>query len=184
MALTKPSNITLQYAQKQDAPALAVLGKYTFEQTYLPLAPAEQEEIIAYSSRVFALAQVTQDLEQTHIQYIIAKEEQDGESTQLLGYVKLNTQLTTPSLPIENTVCIERFYVHPDYKKQQIGTQLMEYVLEELKKEDFFLVWLCVWDINKAVMQFYEKFGFRHIGVHPYLMENTLYEDLLMVKEF
>lgn len=176
--------IALAYAQKQDAPALSVLGKYTFEQAYLPLAPEEKEEIKAYASRVFALAQVAQDLAAPHIRYVLAKEQQDGEDTQVLGYVKLNTQLTTPSLPQQNIICIERFYVHPAYKNQKIGTQLMEYVLNQLKKESFSLVWLCVWDINIAVMQFYEKFGFKHVGIHPYLMENTMYEDLLMVKEF
>ncbi len=184
MALSKSTRIILTPADAQDAPALAVLGKYTFEQTYLPLAPTEKEEIMAYTARVFALAQVAQDLAMPHIRYLVAKAQQDGEDTQLLGYVKLNTQLSTPSLPIENIICIERFYVHPAFKKQGLGTQLIEYVLQLMKKENFLLVWLCVWDINKLVMKFYEKFGFKHIGIHPYLMENTMYEDLLMVKEF
>ena len=61
-------------------------------------------------------------------------------------------------------------YLLPDYIGKGCGRQLMETVLNELKKQGFTEVFLWVLEENHRARQFYEKYGFSCTG--EYLDDN------------
>ena len=54
--------------------------------------------------------------------------------------------------------------VHPDFRRSGVGTQLIEDLLEELKKTDCRYIYLEVRLSNLEARKFYERFGFRVIA--------------------
>ena len=56
---------------------------------------------------------------------------------------------------------IDEFSVHPDYQRQGIGSRMMAFVREELKKEPFAMSYLCL-NTEKGFpsVKFYEHNGF------------------------
>jgi ribosomal-protein-alanine N-acetyltransferase len=54
--------------------------------------------------------------------------------------------------------------VHPDLRRRGIATALGEKVLDELRKRGCKFLYLEVRVSNHDAIQFYERFGFRHVG--------------------
>jgi [ribosomal protein S18]-alanine N-acetyltransferase len=54
--------------------------------------------------------------------------------------------------------------VHPDFRRSRVGTQLIEDLLEEMKKADCRYIYLEVRLSNIDARKFYECFGFKVIG--------------------
>jgi [ribosomal protein S18]-alanine N-acetyltransferase len=71
----------------------------------------------------------------------------------LIGYVCVNYVLHESHLL--------NLAVHQDFRKQGVGTILMNEVLSELKKRGCVFVYLEVRVSNTAAQAFYERFGFR-----------------------
>ena len=179
--------ITIQKATYNDAPLLAKFAHAAFLDAYISIAPHRKKEIVAYANEAFTLPGTVSDLENEDIQFLIIKRQTSEDNTdekELLGYTKLNPHLHTPSLKPADTICIERFYVHPQYKSQGLGTQLMRAALEKIQESAVSSVWLNVWDINASVMDFYKRFGFEEAGIHLFNMGDHTDEDLLMIKHF
>lgn len=71
----------------------------------------------------------------------------------LIGYVCVNYVLHESHLL--------NLAVHQDFRKQGVGTILMNEILSELKKRECVFVYLEVRVSNTAAQLFYERFGFR-----------------------
>ncbi len=71
----------------------------------------------------------------------------------LIGYVCVNYVLHESHLL--------NLAVHQDFRKQGVGTILMNEILRELKKRGCVFVYLEVRVSNTAAQAFYERFGFR-----------------------
>jgi [ribosomal protein S18]-alanine N-acetyltransferase len=71
----------------------------------------------------------------------------------LIGYVCVNYVLHESHLL--------NLAVHQDFRKQGVGTILMNEILSELKKRGCVFVYLEVRVSNTAAQAFYERFGFR-----------------------
>jgi ribosomal protein S18 acetylase RimI-like enzyme len=183
MSFYSKKMILIERANLEDAPAIVILARYAFLDTYITLAPHYRENIERYVAQAFTLSQTMIDLENSHIQYLVMREGTTEEET-IIGYAKLDDQKTTPSISPENMTCIERFYIHPQHKKRGLGSKLMEAVLEEIQFQNKSLAWLSIWEINISVIDFYTKFGFERAGVHPFQMDDKIDEDILMVRKF
>ncbi len=182
MSFYSEKTIQIQKATPADAPALTSLARYAFLETYIPLAPHRKKEIEQYVAKDFTLLNTELALQDPAVHFFVMKA-LFLEETLLLGYAKLNTALSTPSIGAKNKVCIERFYIHPAHKNRGLGAQLMKTVLKYIRQQGIKIVWLTVWDVNLAVIDFYERFGFRQAGVHLFDMGDTIDEDILMVLE-
>jgi ribosomal protein S18 acetylase RimI-like enzyme len=44
------------------------------------------------------------------------------------------------------------------------------------------LVWLGVWEFNPRAIKFYTRYGFKKVGVHPFVLGNDVQNDWLMAK--
>ena len=70
--------------------------------------------------------------------------------------------------------------VHPDFRKRGVGTQLIDFMLGEARKNRVETVSLDVRPSNAAGLKLYEKFGFRQAGIRRrYYQDND--EDALVL---
>ncbi|WP_107668048.1 N-acetyltransferase [Cyanothece sp. BG0011] len=58
---------------------------------------------------------------------------------------------------------INTLAVHKDYRKQGIGTQLINEVKNQAKKQNISLLTLNVWSDNMTAIEFYKRQGFSRI---------------------
>jgi ribosomal protein S18 acetylase RimI-like enzyme len=59
----------------------------------------------------------------------------------------------------------------------------MEACLNFAKDAGHKVAWLGVWEHNPRAIAFYEKWGFKQFGTHPFLLGKDLQTDILMKKE-
>ncbi len=53
--------------------------------------------------------------------------------------------------------------VHPEYQGNKIGTQIMQYISDDLKTQQHQSIGLFAWDKNEGNIPFYNKFGFEQV---------------------
>ena len=74
----------------------------------------------------------------------------------------------------EDTADILNIGIDPDFKRQGYGTDLLNHLIEKLKKRDIGEILLEVRAGNKSAIQFYKRQGFEEISVRKnYYMKNS-----------
>ncbi|MET1249104.1 GNAT family N-acetyltransferase [Sporolactobacillus sp. STCC-11] len=75
-------------------------------------------------------------------------------------------------------------YVAPEYRGQRIARRIMEYVIDDVKKEGVAKLYLFVVTTNESAIRAYKKFGFKIYGEdHDAMKEDDGFVDeYLMVK--
>ncbi len=87
------------------------------------------------------------------------------EASTHIAYIKENEKLISFGRILEDGVmCM--FYdicVHPDYQNKNIGTLLMNHLLDKVKDGNYVSIGLFVWEGNKTASDFYGKLGFEKV---------------------
>ena len=167
------NNLEIKPVQENEIEQLVQLAKTTFVHTYAHLNNPENFE--KYLEHHFNLAQMTAEFNDPDSAFFFAKQ---GEI--LYGYIKLNRGQAQTDQRLENAVEIERIYVKPEFKGQQIGRKLVEYALEFGRAKKLNWLWLGVWEKNPNAIGFYEKMGFKQYGTHDFIMGSERQCDFLM----
>ena len=74
--------------------------------------------------------------------------------------------------------------VHPDWRRQGIAEQLIENLIEELKKRGSHALMLEVRASNAPAISLYEKMGFRQVGLRKNYYRNPKEDALILRKEW
>ena len=77
---------------------------------------------------------------------------------------------------------IERLYVQAEWIGTGLGTLLMRRALEEARAQACRAVVLGVWEHNERALAFYQRFGFRKIGQHEFVLGTDVQTDLILRK--
>ena len=168
--------VTIRTASIKDARLLADLGAKTFHDTFVSSNTGQDMEL--YLAKNFSTEQLERELKETGTTFIIA--EHDGEA---VGYAKMRTQEQPEGLNESNQIEIERIYSLKEYFGTSVGRTLMEACLDIGKAAGHKVAWLGVWEHNPRAIAFYEKWGFRRFGTHPFVLGTDLQTDILMKKE-
>lgn len=79
-----------------------------------------------------------------------------------IAYIKEDDKLIAFGRILEDGImCM--FYdicVHPDYQGKNIGTLLMEHLIDKIKYKEYISIGLFTWEGNKTVAEFYNTLGF------------------------
>ena len=98
----------------------------------------------------------------------------------LAGYFKLNRNDAQTDLKLKEAIELERIYVLEQFQGMKMGqwmlTQAINLAILEHKK----FLWLGVWEKNMRAIKFYEKYGFKEFGRHPYYIGADKQMDWLM----
>ncbi|NQV14215.1 GNAT family N-acetyltransferase [bacterium] len=77
---------------------------------------------------------------------------------------------------------ITSLYVLPEYQKQNLGKQMLEYGIETARGLNLDRVWLGVMVENKPAIQWYIRQGFIFIESKPFTIGDTTIDDLIGYK--
>ena len=80
----------------------------------------------------------------------------------IAGYAILN-HISKPESPFSyarDFLDIDEFCVDVHYRRQGIATQMIQYIQDYAKNEDFTRIELNMWEFNQEALAFYESIGF------------------------
>ena len=172
----------VEKATQQDVKALSRVCRETFTLTYREISHSHIKVIDDYAAEAFNEQQVTKDLKDALIIYYVAKE-----ADKIIGYAKLVRQKNPSDLQTVRGILLDKIYLDKKYQKKGYGTQLLDYCIQEAKRDGYNRLWLGVWERNHAAIAFYKRQGFKKIGTHDWKFKNETHDytdvDILMSLE-
>lgn len=176
--MSSPLRIALAKANAATAAQLAELGRQTFQDTFA--ATNTPADMAAYLAENFGPAQQLAELQDAANTFLLAHMQ-----GALVGYAKLR-EPSALGLPDGQDAAgrleIERLYVAEDWLGTGLGAALMRAVLALAEQLRCTAVVLGVWEKNARALAFYQRFGFRQIGQHPFQLGQDLQTDLILRK--
>ncbi|HEY5918148.1 MAG TPA: GNAT family N-acetyltransferase [Chryseolinea sp.] len=167
---------TTRKANLDDVAILVKVSVKTFRDTFAEVNT--KEDMKAYLAKAFSRDQLIKELNDPASTFLLAL---DGDT--VVGYAKLKEGEGPSELNGERGIEIERIYTLKDYLGKRVGKLLMQTCLDLAAERGYKLAWLGVWEYNPRAIAFYEKWGFKKFGSHPFLLGNDLQTDLLMKKK-
>lgn len=101
-------------------------------------------------------------------------------NSSLVGYFKINIGNAQSDVKDPNSLELERIYVLKDHQGKQFGANMLDKAIRMAKEMGLKYLWLGVWEHNAAAIRFYERFGFKKFGEHPYIIGKDIQTDWLM----
>jgi diamine N-acetyltransferase len=164
---------TTRFASPEDAETLVEVGKKTFRDTFA--ADNTAEDMTSYLEKTFTIDQINKDLQDGNCIFILLYH---GEH--IAGYAKLRKDV--PGLNDLANIEIERLYACKQYIGKKAGKALMQACLKVAVTLGYKAMRLGVWEQNARAISFYERWGFKKVGAHPFLLGSDLQTDLVMEK--
>jgi ribosomal protein S18 acetylase RimI-like enzyme len=132
----------------------------------------------AYLSVAFAPGQIVAELADETNTFLVATA-----AGTLNGYAKLRRATPDDSVTGPAPIEIERIYVDNSAIGTGLGAMLMEACLGEARTTGHAAVWLGVWERNARAIGFYERWGFRRVGEHAFLLGSSEQVDWIMERK-
>jgi ribosomal protein S18 acetylase RimI-like enzyme len=176
--MSSPLVVSVARRNAATAAQLAALGRQTFQDTFA--ADNRPEDMAAYLAATFSEEKQLAELEDKDTVFLLARMQQE-----LVGYAKLNFHSilgVEPGKASDLRVEIARLYVREDWVGTGLGASLMRRIIEEARQQACRSVVLGVWEKNQRAIAFYQRFGFKVIGQHEFLLGTDKQTDLIMRK--
>lgn len=166
----------MKRVKRTEAATLRTLSIATFNETFE--ADNTVENMRAYLQAAYNLEKLEQELANpdSEFQFIF-------HAGKLAGYVKLNVGEAQSESQGKKALEIERIYIKQEFKRQGLGSKLLNYGIEQAQKLGKDYVWLGVWEHNNSALRFYHKMGFKQFGEHVFKMGTDLQRDLLVKRD-
>ncbi len=100
----------------------------------------------------------------------------------LAGYLKLNEAPSQTDINDDESLEIERIYIHKNYQGKGFGRYLMNTAEEKAQEKNKQYIWLGVWEKNESALGFYRTMGFIPFKTHAFRLGDELQTDILMKK--
>ena len=144
---------------------LVNLAQHTFEYSYQELFKGHSDEadFKQYLSTAFTPASFQNQMQESSSSFYGIFNENI-----LIAYIKLNDQGAQNIDGIENSLELERIYIHESQQGKRIGSQLISFCIEQAKRLGKKKLWLLVWERNEKAIYFYKKMGFDVTGSIQY----------------
>ena len=160
-----------------DHEMLATLAARTFHDAFI--ADNRPEDMAAYVGQAFSPSQMLTELTQPESIVLLACDEA-VQSGQPLGYARLVTNTRHPSLKGQSPLELNRLYVDQGAIGRGYGAALMKASLEAAIARDCDTLWLGVWEHNTRAQTFYQRWGFKLVGTHPFVLGTDTQTDWVM----
>lgn len=167
---------TFRKVELEDLETLQEISIETFKDTFEK--DNSEENMNAYIGKACTKEQLEKELKTpgSAFFYLYVQDE-------LAGYLKVNQGEAQTEAVDESGLEIERIYIRVDYKRQGLGTILLNNAFKIAEKNFRTSVWLGVWEHNQPALAFYKKKGFEKIGAHSFFMGDDEQTDFIMRKK-
>jgi len=165
--------LTIRRAGMSDADTIARVGAATFKAAFGPdNTIANMDEYLASN---FNLETIQSQLADPSSVFLMG-----FEAEKLIGYAMFKEGTPPASVSGSNPLELVRFYVVVEVIGLGYGSDFMRACLEEAEKLGHTNIWLGVWEKNKRAIRFYEKWGFKKIGIKQFLLGDDVQHDFIM----
>lgn len=168
--------IEIRLATPHDVPAVREVAIQSYEATFAAFNTRENME--AFYSESYALEVMQREFYEPHSYLFVATE---GDS--ILGFVRLRRNDEAKDKLGDNTIELQRLYIHPHHQGRNIGKQLMEAALKQAMELRVEYIWLGVWERNFKAQNFYSHWGFERFGEHVFQMGDDPQIDWLLKRK-
>lgn len=176
--MTSPLRIIVAKRSAATATQLAALGRQTFHETFA--AQNSAADMTAYLDANFSPEAQLAELQDPNTIFLLAQMVQE-----VVGYAKLRLHSTLglePDKTPEDRLEVERLYILEDWIGTGLGATLMRRIIEEARQQKARAVVLGVWEKNTRAIEFYQRFGFKTIGQHEFVVGQDVQNDLILRK--
>ena len=97
------------------------------------------------------------------------------------GELPDNAQLEM-DLPVETTVMLSKFYVHPEFHGAGVSKKMMNHLMEQYVTSKQEWMWLGTNAANARAIGFYERAGFHHIGTRTFDVGGVVAQDVVLAR--
>ncbi len=164
---------TIKPCTEADLEALRKVSIETFVETFAD--QNTEEDIAEYVRNSFSHEELSRQVGELESAFFFAVV--DGE---VAGYLKVNVGDAQTEDVGEGALEVERIYALQSFKRQGLGTLMMQRAISEAIGRGLRSVWLGVWEHNVAARRFYERLGFSVFGSHVFTLGDDEQTDLLM----
>ncbi len=168
--------IRIRRAVDGDARALAVLAETTFRAAFADANTAANMSAHCAAS----YGEATQRLEIADPQRETWLAEAQG---RLIAFVQLKPDSSSPLIPGERPLEIQRFYVDTAFHGTGLAHEVMAHVMARADQIGATVIWLGVWTENPKALAFYRKWQFEVIGEHVFMLGDDPQRDLVMRRD-
>jgi len=165
--------MNIRYADNDDASVLAELGRKTFYDSFIDFNT--EQDMDAYLSEHYSQEIQLSEIQDPETVILIA--EQDGVP---VGYAQLKGRSNGDGVAGTNPMELQRIYSIREYIGKGVGSALMKESIREGKERGFNSLWLGVWEKNERAIKFYEKWGFKKVGEHVFMLGQDIQNDITM----
>lgn len=179
MASTRPSSILVRNAQLNDAAQVAQLGSFVFSASFGH--SVEPHELQTYLDESYSVTATAADISNPQKDMIVATKEGNEE---IIAFALLTRGTSEPCVEhLQNTVELQRIYVHPSTHGQGVGKLLADRLENMARGQKFQYIWLGVWEENHQAMKAYEKWGYKKVGEHDFTIGQIVQRDHILLKQ-
>lgn len=167
-------SLKLIHADASHASVLAKLALDTFCESFEKVN--NPEDFWTYVNEAFHEAKIESEINEPGSDYILAYVQDE-----LAGYARLRqSPEVNDKFPGKKTIELQRIYATQKFIGKGVGKALMNYCLEQAKKQHAEILWLGVWEHNHRAQQFYKKLGFEQFSSHVFMLGKDAQTDILM----
>ena len=174
--MVKMDEITMRRITPEDVPALSVMSKETFYDTFTgTCTPEDMEDFLEkyYNENTLLLEVIDSGIE-FYFGEIGGKP---------VGYLSFKEEVPEFEIKGKKAFELKRFYISKEYHGKGAAQKMISFFIERAVKEDCDAVFLGVWEFNYRAQKFYSKQGFLLTDhKHDFPIGNTPQTDVYMVK--
>jgi ribosomal protein S18 acetylase RimI-like enzyme len=167
--------LSIRRATLDDASLIADIGARTFEASFR--ADNRLEDMEQYLSLSFSKAHIEAQLADPSSVFLIAYED-----SKAVGYALLRASKKPDSVNGTRAVELVRIYIEEEIIGKGYGSALMDFCLEEAKKNGYRTIWLGVWEKNLRAIRFYRMWRFTKVGTKEFVLGSNLQNDHIMAR--
>ncbi|HUF80787.1 MAG TPA: GNAT family N-acetyltransferase [Burkholderiales bacterium] len=169
--------VSIRRALAEDAVAVALLAGRSFRDAFgTDNTPDDIEDYIRES---FAMERVREEMLDASNIFLLAF---TAASVSPVGYAKLRTGETEPSVTGPDPLELHRLYLEQGAIGFGVGAALMRASLDAAWHGGYRTLWLGVWERNPRAIAFYERWGFVVTGQHEFQLGSDRQTDLIMAR--
>ena len=174
-----PHSLVVRDAAEGDAYEVARLGSLVFGSTFGH--SVEPHQLQTFLEETNSLESIAKEITNPSKKMVVAT---DGVNGEIVGFALLARGTSEPCIKhLKNTVELQQIYVRPDKHGKGAGRLLANHLEVLARAEGFLHMWLGVWEENHKARQVYERWGYRKVGQHDFVIGDVVQKDDIMLKQ-
>jgi ribosomal protein S18 acetylase RimI-like enzyme len=168
--------IRIRKAKLEEVPAVRQLAIEVYTDTFAE--HNTEANMAAFFNENYSLDKFTSEYLEKNSELFVALD-----NLKIVGFLRVRKNDEVADKLGNNTMELQRLYVHKDYHGTPVARKLMDKFFDVAKNQKVEWVWLGVWEKNFRAQKFYSKFGFERFGEHIFQMGDDPQTDWLLKKK-